>query len=346
MKDLKNYITENKTVTREDCINDYELVKDCDNATKKTIAAKYGVESSKKDVIRHEILIKMRELRKTTKKYDEEDAHYFMRLEDWSPMKMIDFLKEESMDFVLWFQQYMYDRFFKDSKKMQSWIGMNPGNNAYDLSYSDKNNIKMYNKILEYIASAAPKKRTPEDDILDMLINKFTGLLADYKKEYLDRVAAYAKKYYNDVPGEIESAKVLREKISNKMSKLHWNDDGYSELSNQYRKIQTKIDRLNGLLKRFTEKEYIDRCVEDASKEFESNIKTLSTRIMDEHINVEKMVIKSVHDDPKVFNMKITDGEKNLFCRSIIAAAYSQYMVPHYRFIITNRTKDDSHYFD
>lgn len=347
MKDLKNYINESSKVnTREECINDYNLVEDCDNATKKAIAAKYGIESSKKDVIRHEILIRMREIRKSTKKYDEEDARYFMRLEDWSPLKMTAFLAEESMRFVLWFQQYMYDRFFKDSKKLQNWIGQNPGNNAYGLTYADKNNIKMYNKVLEFIASKTPKPRTAKDDIFDMLVNKFTELLADYKKQYLEKVAAYAERYYKNIPNEIKSLKNTREEIADRMHKLTWRDPEYKKESEAYRKINSKIDRFATILRKFTEKEYVDKCVKDATEEFESNIKELSNRIMDEGINVEKMEVKSVHEDPKVFNMKITDGIKNIFCRSIIAAEYSEYMIPHYRFIITNRTKDDSHYKD
>ena len=61
-------------------------------------------------------------------------------------------------------------------------------------------------------------------------------------------------------------------------------------------------------------------------KEFEDNIKTLSSRIMREQLDTTKLVVKSVHDDPKVFNMKITDGTKNLYCRSVLAAMFSTYM--------------------
>lgn len=350
MKDLKNYINESSKVnTREECINDYDLVEDCDNATKKTIAAKYGIESSKKDVIRHEILIRMREIRKSTKKYDEEDARYFMRLEDWSPIKMPAFLAEESMRFVLWFQQYMYDRFFKDSKKLQGWIGQNPGNNAYGLTYADKNNIKMYNKVLEFIASKTPKTRTAKDDIFDMLVNKFTELLAEYKKEYLTKVEKSARNMYSNVlPEKLAKLKERNKELSNKLDSLDWRKNRY-EYDNLYdakRKVSNKIENIMKTLSKYTEDTYAKTCVEKATEEFENNIKQLSARIQDEGINIEKMTVKSVHDDPKVFNMKITDGIKNLFCRSIIAAEFSSYMIPHYRFIITTRSKDDSYYKD
>lgn len=35
--------------------------------------------------------------------------------------------------------------------------------------------------------------------------------------------------------------------------------------------------------------------------------------------------------------MRVTDGTKNVYCRSVWAAEFSEKMIPHFRFIITNR---------
>ena len=132
------------------------------------------------------------------------------------------------------------------------------------------------------------------------------------------------------------------------MDKLDWRKDRveYNREYEIHRKLSGKIERIVKFFEKYTEKEYIDECVENATEEFENNIKTLSDRIVKDELDIDKLEVKSVHDDPKVFNMKITDGTKNLFCRSILAAKYSSYMIPHFRFIITNRSKDDSHYND
>ena len=54
-------------------------------------------------------------------------------------------------------------------------------------------------------------------------------------------------------------------------------------------------------------------------------------------LNIENVTCQDVFDDPKFIEMRITDGERSLWCRSILAAEYSDKMIPHFRFIITER---------
>ena len=44
----------------------------------------------------------------------------------------------------------------------------------------------------------------------------------------------------------------------------------------------------------------------------------------------------SLSSDPKLFDVVITDGEKKVHARSVLAAEFSECMVAHFRFIITN----------
>ena len=44
---------------------------------------------------------------------------------------------------------------------------------------------------------------------------------------------------------------------------------------------------------------------------------------------------------PKLFELEVTDGNITLYARSIWAAEWSDKMIPHFRFIITNKRKDD-----
>ena len=62
---------------------------------------------------------------------------------------------------------------------------------------------------------------------------------------------------------------------------------------------------------------------------------TLADRLLDKKFIIEKTVVSNVQNDPKFFEMTITDGEKKLYCRSVLAAEFSEKMIPHFRFIMT-----------
>ena len=349
MKNLNTYMTESQSIlTKEEIRKDYDKIDFCESMKEKLeYASKYGVDSKKKDEIRYAMLLKLRELRKNASQFDEEDWHDFYRLLPDSLSKLPEYLKEENPKFVTWIQQYYLEHRMKG--KLKNWIGMNPGRDAnYYLSYADIHTIKFYNKILEFIASNTPKTRTAKDDIFDFLVNKFSELLEDYKKEYLKKVAAFASLKYKSIPDDIDSLKEKLDECKKRLDALDWRKERnkWSEEIKLKDKLNTKIDKLENLLKKYTEKQYIDKCVEQATEDFENNIKVLASKIQEEELEVDKLEVKSVKDDPKVFKMKITDGTKNLYCRSILAAEFSNVMIPHYRFIITNRSKDDSNYKD
>ena len=72
-------------------------------------------------------------------------------------------------------------------------------------------------------------------------------------------------------------------------------------------------------------------------KQFEYNVRGLADRLLDKKFIIEKTVVSNVQNDPKFFEMTITDGEKKLYCRSVLAAEFSEKMIPHFRFIMTER---------
>jgi len=347
MKNLVDFINES-VFTKESVRKDYEAVDGLETKKEKQeYAQKYGIESVKKDDIKRAILLKLRELRKNASQFDEEDYYDFIHLEGYTVTKLPEYLKEENPKFVSWLQTYYKDKFMKG--RLASWIGINPGNNTFGLSYADKDKIKFYNKILSFIQENTPKTRTAKDEIFDSLVNKFTDLLKDYKVEYLKKVEEYAKKRYNEIlPKDLEELKEKRNESRERLSKLDWrkNRDEYNREHKIEQSLNSKIERIVKIFDKYTVKTYCEECVKHATEEFEDSIKELSSRIVKDELEVDKLEVKSVHDDPKIFKMKITDGTKNLYCRSIIAAMNSSYMIPHYRFIITNRSKDDSNYED
>lgn len=347
MKTLSQFVNESN-LTKEEVRKDYDIVDGLDSKKEKQeYAKKYGVDSVKKEDIKMAILLKLREFRKTATQFDEEDWYEFRRLSGYSVQKLPEYLKEENPKFVTWLQEYYKGKYMKG--RLANWIGINPGNNTFGLSYADRDTIKYYNKILTFIQENTPKTRTVKDEIFDSLVNKFTDLLADYKEEYLKRVANFAKKRFTEVfPKDLEELKSKRKESSDRLDKIDWRKNRleYNKEYKIYSSLNSKIERLAKILEKYTEKTYTEECVKHATEEFEASIKELASRIMKDELEVDKLDVKSVHDDPKIFKMKITDGTKNLYCRSIIAAMNSSYMIPHYRFIITNRSKDDSHYND
>lgn len=348
MKTFTNFINENVS-SKEEVRADYDKVDGLDSKKeKREFAHKYGIESVKKADIQQAILLKLRELRKSASVFDENDWYDFHRLLPDSLIKLPEYLKEENPKFVEWLQKYYLENRMKG--KLKNWIGVNPGRDAnYYLSYADIYTVKFYNKILEFIANNTPKTRTAKDEIFDMLVNKFTNLLEDYKKEYLKRVETFAKKRYSEIlPKELETLKEKRKASADRLDKIDWRKERSKFYEEQKVKdsLSRKIEQITKLFEKYTEKTYSELCVKEATEEFEDNIKVLSHKIQEEELEVDKLDVKSIHDDPKVFNMKISDGNKNLFCRSVLAAEFSNYMRPHYRFIITNRSKDDSKYDD
>ena len=323
--------------TREELRKDYGTMEWADGVEKKTLAAKYGVQSQKKADIQKEILNQLREARKTAVSFDIEDVRDFFRLEP-GILKIKDYLKDESIEFVKYLKRHEEE--YLKKHKLDKWIGF-PVSSNIPLSYADKDKLKRYAKIIEYLEEAQPRPRTAKDEEFDRLVRKFTDLLADYKKEYLSRVRDYARERYNKtLPEKLQTLRDKYADLKAEGSKLDWRTDkvAYDRNYDARRKVANQIDAIDKFFKKYGKlTDYIKDCEKNASDEFEGNIRTLSDRIMREELNTNKLVVKSVHDDPKVFNMKITDGTKNLYCRSILAAMFSSYMIPHYRFIITNR---------
>ena len=332
-----NFESSGDKFTREELRKDYDSAEWADNSEKKALASKYGIQSLKKADIQKEILNQLREVRKTATSFDIEDVRDFFRLEP-GVVKIKDYLKEEGIEFVKYLKTHEEE--YLKKHKLDKWIGF-PVSSGVPLSYADKDKLKRYAKITEYLVEAEPRPRTAKDEEFDRLVHKFTDLLADYKKEYLNRVKDYARERYNKtLPDKLKSLRDHYVDLKAEGGKLDWRTDrvAYDKNYDARRKTANQIDAIEKFFKKYAKlTDYVQDCEKNASDEFQDNIKTLSDRIMREELDTDKMTVKSVHDDPKVFNMKITDGTKNLYCRSILAAMFSSYMIPHYRFIITNR---------
>ena len=324
-----------------------ELRKDCKNARyadgqeKKDLISKYNVSSKKAKDIQYAISLKLQEIRKDKKEFDEEDVNDFNRLSENDTQYYAE-LKKENDSFVKYLLDY-WEKQLKGKRDLFRYVNMTSFS-GYSFSSAEKWLIKRYQKIREELASRDPKNisaKEKEEYSIDTLRTKLGSELEDFKKEYLKRVEEAANKSYDNLPKEIKQLeKVLKEMKDNYESRKN-EIKGYMNrwyAQEPIRKQENKIGKKKAILKMFKTKDsFVKVCLDDAEKTFKGNVDALAHRIYDKKFDVEKIEISNVKDDPKIFQLMISDGSKKLYCRSILAAQFSDKMVPHFRFIMTDR---------
>lgn len=340
-------VFEVKKFSKEELYNDYNRASNVIGQEKKDLIAKYGVESKKAQDIKNRILEILRDLRKEKKNFDQEDIIDFLRLHDYVTSRMVEGLKNEPKEFSTYLKEYYFDCL--KSHKLDQYA-LSTSLSSYRFSISDKNLIKTYQKIFKAVDEINPtKEKLNEKEHFEMLNNRIAELMQDFKVIYLKRIEEYAKKQYKYYSSEENLKKLInaKEAAENEVEKykeennirwIKYNDYKGRNLENNVDKARNKIAQFKGFTKVYTtEKIYLDKCHEDGEKTFASNIAAISERLIKDNLNIDNLSITDVKNDPKFFEMIITDGNKKLYLRSIFAAQFSTKMIPHFRFIITER---------
>lgn len=348
MKSIVEFIRESMNkFSKEELHADYQKASDVTGQEKKDLIAKYGVESKKAQDIKNRILEILRELRKEKKNFDKEDITDFLRLHDYVTTRMIEGLKEEAKEFTTYLKDYYFDRL--KSRKLENYA-LTTSLNNYRLSIADKDLIKTYQKISKAADEINPtKEKLSEKEHFEMLNNRITELMQDFKVIYLKRIEEYAKKQYNYYSSEENLKKLIdaKEAVEKEVEKykeennirwIKYNDYKGRNLETNVDKARNKISQFKGFTKMYTtEKMYLDKCQKDGEHTFANNIAAISERLIKDNLNIDNLSITNVKNDPKFFEMIITDGNKKLYLRSVFAAQFSTKMIPHFRFIITER---------
>lgn len=348
MKSIVEFIRESMNkFSKEELHTDYQKASDMTGQEKKDLIAKYGVESKKAQDIKNRILEILRELRREKKNFDKEDITDFLRLHDYVTTRMIEGLKEEAKEFSTYLKDYYFERL--KSRKLENYA-LTTSLNNYRLSIVDKDLIKTYQKISKAVDEINPtKEKLNEKEHFEMLNNRITELMQDFKVIYLKRIEEYAKKQYKYYSSEENLKKLIdvkeaaekeveKYKEENNIRWIKYNDYKGRNLENNVDKARNKISQFKGFTKMYTtEKMYLDKCREDGEKTFANNIAAISERLIKDNLNIDNLSITNVKNDPKFFEMIITDGNKKLYLRSVFAAQFSTKMIPHFRFIITER---------
>ena len=346
MKSLSQYIKEN-LMSIDEMTKDYNVISDYpDTKTKKDIASKYGIVSKKSADIQKAILVAMRNERNNRREYGVEDITWFRRLSD-IPSRyktLCTWLDEESLEFVNFMRNYYEEKLKSKKSKFGSLFDLKNSAKGRDwnyvMTYADKYLIDTYNNLTQYIEEHDAFKISSKQEqqvIINSIKQKLIENTKEFHDEYIKRVENFANKYWDELPSKIESSKKSYEEAK----QLYKEEQDYAKSKILKIKMEEASRVYNSYLmisrKYSSKKEYIDKCKEDAEAKFDANMTTISERLKKQDFIITDIKVIDVHNDPKFYAMCVTDGIKKVYCRSIWAAEFSDKMIPHFRFIITNK---------
>lgn len=322
MKSLSTVLEEKlkMNISKEEYLNDYENLDYLENKEKIEIANKYGTTSKKKKDILNVIALYAREERKARKEYDDTDLLMFNRL-DWNERNFINYIREESIEFQKYYLQFLLEK-IKEYKASEYIYAKNL--NSYGLSINAKMWIKRFQMLDSHLKeldmSVEDKLKVNEITMLKNSIKaRLEENLQEFHDELINQSKEFAKRRYNNV-------KSVRDKLIN------------DPALDSNKALRTKFTKAVTFLTRFkTIESFIDECVKDAEKDFDNNVNLIVERIFDKELDVTNISCSSPIIDNNRINLIITDGKKRLYCRAIIAAEFSTVMVPHVRFIVTEK---------
>lgn len=346
MKSLSQYINE-KLLSIEEMMEDYNIISDYpDTTTKKIIASKYGITSKKSADIQKAILIAIRNERNNRHEYSDDDIIWFKRLSDMPSRykTLCVWLDEESLDFINFMRAYYEEKLKSKKSKFGSLFDLKNSAKGRDWNYvmnaSDKYLIDTYNNLTQYIEEHDPTTLSSKQDqqtIINSIKQKLIENTKEFHDEYIKRVEIFANKYWDKLPSNIESSKKKYEEAK----KLYKDEQDYDKSKILKRKMEEASRIYNSYLivsrKYSSKNEYIDKCKEDAEAKFDANITSIAERLKKQDFIITDIKVSGIHNDPKFYAMYVTDGVNKVYCRSIWAAEFSDKMIPHFRFIITNK---------
>lgn len=332
----------------DEMIADYDILDSYPTmAQKKEIALKYGIESKKVKEIEHEILLQMRALRFEKKDFDNTDIRFYYKLDVPEKTK----LQGESTAFIM----FLKDSFFKrmQERKLDKKVSLAKIKDwNYHLSWADRSLILDYLKCIDILDSRDVNKietKKAKEEVIEGIRLQLVAQTKDFYEQYLNDAEAWAIKTYDAAPGRLEyfgeKRRNLEIKLDEVVGRLKKEDGWRYMYSPEYREIDKSISRISRSINELkmilnkTKVDFIKENREDAENTFNRNIANLAEKLYAKEFEFSRITVNSISNDPKLFELEVTDGNITLYARSIWAAEWSDKMIPHFRFIITNRRK-------
>ena len=187
MKSIVKFLNESSMkFSKEELYEDYNKASDVTGQEKKDLIVKYGIETKKAQDIKNKILLLLRDLRNEKKTFDNQDITDFLRLHDYVTSRMVEGLKNEPKEFSTYLKDYYFDRL--KSRKLDQY-SLSTSLSSYRFSIADKDLIRTYQKISKAVDEINPtKEKLTEKEHFEMLNNRITELMQDFKVIYLKRI--------------------------------------------------------------------------------------------------------------------------------------------------------------
>jgi len=351
MKALNTYITESSKITAAEMIEDLKKLRDAyELKDKKAIADKYGIKSKKAAEIEKGILLRAAEDRATRKKFDELDIRLFRLHTNYVEMynKLAEYLELEPEAFIIYMKNY-YEEYLKKENIFQ-FLNWKPSDLKYRLPYSKIASIKYYQALVKWLeenGSSTADRRSAKQKATDLILAKLDEQLADFKEQLLNQVEEQAKAAWQRFSDNLEKWHKEYLKADKEFDDFH-NDRNnrfalpevrqkYSILEEAKNLASQKYHNAKYIVEKYTKEEYGKYCREQGRKEYEYKKHKMAEKIVERDFDYTNLTFSNMKRDPKGIEMLISDGVKKVYARSIIAAEYSEKVICHFRFILTDR---------
>lgn len=342
--------------TVQEMLEDIKAVENCYTmAEKKVFTDKYGLTAKKIKDITNGILLLAKKDRLQRSKFDEFDVRAFMMLSDWpgTYKKMEIHLIDENIQFAKYLMDYYFEKV--KTEKLEHTLNWSSSNFKYSrIPYGKICIVQNYQWFLKFYNEHSPEgiaKQDAVDSMTEIVCGKFDTQLKEFKQMILDYAEEQARREWRNAPDNIKKLKSKIREIEKKIKAKEdavtnriitysalFHDNEYNELKKSRNSLSSEQIRLSYMLKAWkTEDNFAKKCREEAEKEFEYKKKEMAKKLIEKGIDPVKMEITHVDTDPKYIEMVVEDGIKKLYCRSIIAAQFSEKVTVHFRFIITDR---------
>lgn len=310
---------------------DYEIINDFpENSEKKRISQKYDVGSNKVSDIQKKLLYLMSVERKTRKDYTPEDVKWFKRLTNSVERydKLLPFFENENKAFIEYLKAYQYKVLEKYG--ITKYID-NPSSG--NLLMNQKYLLRYFKNIEKYLETKSEEFSDSVNNVKDIESVLERGL-GDFKKSLIEFSEKNAEYVYGLKQENLEKISYLYNKAKSELEKGEVSD--FIKARKNVNELKKKNEKLVVFFQDFKSvDEYKKEMRIRTERKFHEDVKEISSRLDKRGVNGNTLVINTVLNDPKFIELVISDGNLKLHCRSIIAAEYSEKMIPHMRFIMT-----------
>lgn len=184
-------------------------------------------------------------------------------------------------------------------------------------------------------------KRQSEDENAKPLVEKFTSALQPFRSQWMKNMMDWHARFYVRIHQALPNARKQYDELAEIISglyrangyrpnaKIRQHEAAKASFGRILSAPPTKYDTLDG---------YMRVTKDELEKEFDTCIRILADKCIKFQVNTAKVEVKHPRMGERGFDVLVQDRpDRVIDARMIWAAEYSEYMVPHTRYIVTER---------